>query len=884
MTAWWRRTRGTTDDLEIESELASYVEERAAQLAAEGLAPDEANRRARVEVGGVAAMTRKLHEQRSGSPLRRWGSDAVRDVRHAWRQARRAPALPLVATLTLGLGIGGAAAMFGLIQGVLLTPPPYADPARLVLIAPARVDGVSYDRRPTTAEWLAWRDAARDVDMALYSWSFNYLIRADGSQAVGGMIVTPNFFEVLGLTPIRGRTFLESEAASSGPPTAIILGYELWQRRFGGDPDIVGTSIVISRIPVPVPVVGVMPPGVRFLPDPANATEPGYDAHAPVDFWVAGKVDESQLQARSGNVIGRLAPGASVSTVSAAVAAATARQRATDPSLEQLTATARPLLDVVNEEGRRLLMPLFGAVVLVFVIACANVAGLLLARGIHRQRDYVLQAALGASWQRLLRQALTESLVLAVAGAIAGTACAAAFVALFLEIGQQALPHADTVTVGWPVLAFCALLVPIAAAGAGLIPAVRAAFSERASGLGSTRTTATPGERRLIAGVAVVQVALTIGLLASAALLVRTARHLANVRPGYDISRVLTMSVAAMQGDGWQQFHTVALERVAALPGVRTAAFAWGLPLTGNNWPATLAVVGDGDGDGTRPADQINVPLRAVTPDYFAAMGIGLSEGRAFTDADNREAPLVAIVNRTFVDRYFAKRQMLGRSLTFVGGDAPPSFAVVGVVADTRTEALNEAPEPEVYLSLWQNRATSKHLVVRTSGDPIAMAGRVREAIHEVDPTAAVDNVKTMSTVRDESVASRVFAMHLLVGFSVVATLLALVGLYGVLSLSVGSRIKEMAVRKAVGAQHTQVVSLVLTEGGWLIAVGVALGIALALAIGRAFRGLLFGVQPTDPVTLVSAATLFALLALATCAVPAWRAARVDLMHALRHE
>ena len=884
MTAWWRRRASAkTDDLEIESELVAYVEERTAQGVAAGLDPDEASRRARVEVGGVAAMAQKLREQRSGAGPGRWLRDLARDVRYAFRQGYRSPALSLVAVLTLGLGIGGAAAMFGLIQGVLLTPPPYADPERLVLLAPARVDGVPYDRRPTTAQWLAWRDAARDVDIALYRWTFNFLVRPDGSQAIGGMIVTPDYFKVLGLAPVRGRTFLESEAASAGPPTAVVLGYELWQRSFNGDPDIIGKHVEISRIPAPLPVVGVMPPGVRFLPDPATANEPGYDVHATVDFWVSVRADESQLRARAWNVVGRLAPGASASTADAAVAGAAARERATDPSLEQLTATARPLLEVMNEDGRRLLMPLFGAVVLVFFIACANVAGLLLARGLHRQRAYVLQAALGASWQRLFRQALTESLVLALAGAVAGAACAVGMVALFLKVGQHALPHADAVSVGWPVLAFCALTAPIAAAAAGLVPAARAAFNVRTSGLESSRTTATPGERRLIGGVAAAQIVLTIGLLASAALLVRTARHLADVQPGYDTAHVLTMSVAILQGDAWQRFHTEALERVSALPGVRRAAFAWGLPLTGNSSPATLAVVGGG---GTaRLSDQISVPLRAVTPDYFAAMDIALSEGRVFRESDSEGSPPVAIVNRAFADRYFpAAAQALGRSLRYVDGDDRPTIEIVGVVSDMRTHALHEAAEPEVYLPLWQNRAISKHLVVRTDGHPMAVAGRVREAIHAVDPTAAVEEIKTMSDVREESVASRIFAMHLLVGFSTVATLLALVGLYGVLSLSVGSRVKEMAVRKAIGAQRTQIVSLVLTEGARLIVLGVALGIALALVVGRLFRGLLYGVQPTDPAMLASAATLFALIALATCAVPAWRAARVDLMDALRHE
>jgi putative ABC transport system permease protein len=883
MTAWWRPTRARTDDREIESELASFVEERTAQGVAAGLDPQEASRRARIEAGGVAAMTLKLREQQSEASPGRWLRDFGRDVRYACRQAARAPALALVAVLTLGLGIGGAAAMFGLIEGVLLTPPPYTDPARLVLLAAARLDGVPHDQRPTVAQWLAWRDATREADLALYRWTFNFLVRAEGSQAMSGMVVSPDFFEVTGLAPVRGRTFLESEAASGGPPTAIILGYELWQRGFHGDPDIIGKHVVISRVPAPLPVVGVMPAGIRFLPDPAAANEPGYDVHAPVDFWVSARADESQLQVRGWNVVGRLRPSTSASTVGAAVAGATARLRATDPSLEQLTATVRPLLEVVNEDGRRLLMPLFAAVVLVFVIACANVAGLLLARGLHRQRDYVLQAALGASWQRLFRQALTESLVLALAGALAGAASAVGMVALFLAVGQHALPHADAVSVGWPVLVFCALLAPIAAIAAGLVPAARAAFNQRAGRLESSRTTATLGERRLIGGVAIVQIVLTIGLLAGAALLVRTARHLADVRPGYDTEQVLTMSVTTLQGgDTWQRFHTETLERVSALAGVRRAAFAWGLPLTGNNSPATLAVVGGGED--ARLVDQFSVPVRAVTPDYFAAMDIGLSEGRAFRDSDTAEARPVAIVNRAFVDRYFPRAQPLGRALRYVDTDNRAAIDIVGVVDDMRTDALSEAAEPEVYLPLWQTRATTKHLVVRAEGDPIALAGRVREAIHAVDPTSAVEDVKTMSDVREESIAARTFAMHLLVGFSVVATLLALVGLYGVLSLSVGSRLKEMAVRKAIGAQRTQIVSLVFTEGARLIGAGVALGVVLALLVGRAFRGLLYGVQPADPATLTGAATLFALLALATCAVPAWRAARVKLMDALRHE
>lgn len=883
MTAWWRPGQRRTDADEIEPELAAFVEERTAQGLAAGLEPEEAARRARVEVGGLAAMTRKLREQRAGWAAAQWAGDAVRDIRYALRQGARAPSFGLVVVLTLGLGIGGAAAMFGLIKGVLLTPPPYADPDRLVLLSSARVDGTPDDRRPTTAQWLAWRSATPGLDLSLYRWTFNFLVRQDGSESVGGMMVTPDYFRVLGVQPIRGRVFQESEAASGGPPTAVMLGYECWQRDFSGDPDIIGKTITVSRIPTPVPVVGVMPPGVRFLPDPATASEPGYDLHATVDVWFPVKADESRLTDRAWNVVGRLAGEASVASVDAAVAAAAARQRATDPELEQVTATARPLLEVTNADGRRLLVPLFGAVVLVFLIACANVAGLLLARGLHRQRETALRVALGASWQRIFRQALTESLALAIVGAVAGAVFAAGMIALFLRAGAHALPHAESITVGWPVLLFCALIAPIAAAVAGVLPAARAAFGERTGGLETTRTTATPGERRLIGGVAVLQIVLTVGLLACAALLVRTARHLADVEPGYDTGHVLTMSVAAMTGGTWQRFHAETLERVTAIPGVRRAAYAWGVPLTGNNWPATLTLVG-GDVDAAGLPARISAPLRAVTPDYFDTMGITLRDGRGFGDADDDKAPRVAVVNRAFVSRYASDGQAVGRTLRFTdGGDAPP-LSIVGVVGDMRTDALDAAAIPEVYVPLWQYRAFSKHLVLRTDGDPMAVAGAVRRAIHDVDPTASVEDIRTMTQVREDSIAPRVFAMHLLVGFSGLATVLALVGLYGVLSLSVGSRLKEMAVRKAIGAQRGEIASLVLGEGARLIGLGVAIGLALALAVGRIFRALLFGVQPTDPVTLGAAAVVFAVVALATCAIPAWRAARVNLMTALRHE
>jgi putative ABC transport system permease protein len=807
----------------------------------------------------------------------------IRDVRYAFRQLAKHPGFAIITVLTLGMGIGASAAMFGLIHGVLLSPPPYAEQDRLVLISAARTDGRPYTQRPTTAHWTAWRDRSRSLEsLALYGWTFNFLVLNEGSESLGGMVVNRDYFRVVGLKPTIGREFLDSEAGGGGsPPTAVIIGHDLWRRRFNADPQVLGKTLQISRMPAPLPIIGVMPAGVRFLPDPAAAAEPNYDVNALVDFWLLARVNESQPMSRGWNVVARMRSGVTSPAANAEIAAIAAEVAKSDPALEGLTATAQPLLDVANEEGRRLLVPLVGAVGLVFLIACANVAGLLLARGLQRQSEYALRSALGASWLRIARQSLTENLALALIGALVGGVLAAGMLVLFTAIGDQALPRVDAVSMGWPVFAFGLLAALLGALGSGLLPAARAALRSRFHGLEATRSTASPAERRLVAAVVVLQIVLTVGLLSGAALLIQTARNLARVRPGYDTENILALTVTAMQGDRWKAFHAEALERVATIPGVQYAAFAWGLPLTGNNWPGDIEIIGAATSD--RLAERLTVPLRAVTPDYFAAMGIALVEGRPFRLTDDTDTPRVAIVNRSFVERHLGGSNALGRSIRPFG-NAKVSIEIVGVVSDMRTDDLTGSSQPEVYYPLWQSRAFSKHLVVRTTNNPASVAPSVRRAIAAVDPTAAVEHVKTMAEIRRESQAPRRFAMHLLMGFSVVAMLLALIGVYGVLSLSVGSRTKEIAVRKAVGAEWHGIVRMVLGEGFRLVGLGVVLGAAIALAIGHLLSALLFEVQSTDPAMLTGAALLFSAFALTACAIPAWRATRVDLMEALRRE
>jgi putative ABC transport system permease protein len=807
----------------------------------------------------------------------------IEDIRYALRQLRKNPGFAAAAVMTLGLGIGAAAAMFGLIQGVLLSPPPYSDPDRLVLVSPSRLDGRPYTQGSTIGQWIEWRTASQTLETtALYRWTFNFLVLPDGSESLGGMVVTGNFFKVLGLKPVIGREFTPAEASRTKvPPTGIILGYELWQRKFNSDPAIVGTSIRISRYSAALPVVGVMPPGVRFLPDPANASEPNYDVNARVDFWLSVMPDETQPKARGWSAVSRLRDGATVGQARAELAALAVTQAQGNSDLDGLTTTARPVLEEANKDARGLLVPLFGSVALLFFVACVNVAGLFVARGLQRHREYAMRAALGASRRRLFRQLLTESVVLSMVSAVVGAGLAAGTVTLFKAIGGHAVPRADAVTVGWPVFAFGCVAALVAALVAGLLPAVRASSPHHFQGLKGARSSTSRGERRLLGAIVSVQIIFTVALLAGAALLVRTVKNLATVQPGYEVENILAVTVTTVTPNTFKEFHTRVLERVAALPGVTHAAFVWGLPLTGNKWPGTMELAGQSGSD--RPFDQLSLPLRSVTPDYFEVMGVHLMDGRVFLPSDNADSPRVMVINQTLARRYFPGINPIGRRMNYPGDPKRP-LEIIGVVSDTRTDALSEHAEPEVYLPFWQRGPFSKHLVLRAASDPRALAALVRREVHAVDPTAAVEHATTMAQIRRESIATRTFAMRLLLGFSVLATVLALVGIYGVLSLSVGSRIKEIAVRKAIGAQRHDILRLILGEGCRLIVIGVALGTVVAVLFGRALEAQLFGVKSADPISLAAAAFVFGTVALGACLLPALRAARTDLLTALHHE
>jgi putative ABC transport system permease protein len=822
----------------------------------------------------------------------------MNDLKFTLRQLLKNPGFTAVAVLTLALGIGAASAVFSLIQGVLLTPPPYRDPNRIVLVTPERLDGQRYSGNVPGKQWLEWQAEAQSLEaVAGYGWDFCFLLLPEGSESLQGVAVTKDYFRVLGNKPVLGRAFVDSDASTRETmASAVILGYDLWQRRFHGDPDIIGSTIKLRHNESPpvthtVTVVGVTPAGVRFLPSPRSTSEPNYDVNAHVDFWypIAADPKWSWWQ-----VVARLRDNVTLTQAQTELTAITARQARGDRALQGITAKAQPLTVELNRDGRRLLLPLMGAVMMVLLIACSNVAGLLLARGLQRQQEYAVRCALGAGRLRLVRQVLTESLFLGLLGGGLGVFLAVATVRLLKAIGGFAIPRLDAVTLGWPVVGFCFGLAVLAAALAGLGPALRASRLDPACGMKAAGPASGTGrnERRLLGGVAMLQAGLTLALLTGAGLLIRTVNNLARVRPGYDAQNILTMSVTTMaDANKFIDFHAQALARISALAGVRQVAFGWGLPLTGNKFGnASVKIEGQPD------LEKLAVNGRAVTPEYFDALGIRLAAGRSFRSTDNwndwnfktheyvpGETPFVAVINQALAEKCFPNANPIGKKLrAFPWEDRP--CEIVGVVANTRTESLTKKAEPEIYWCYWQFPPFTKHLVVRTESDPRPLVSAVQRELRAVEPTVAIEHVKTLEQIRSDSVAPQTFAMRLLTGFSLVACGLALVGIYGVLALSVSARKREIAIRIAVGARRWDVLGLVLGEGSRLIAVGVVLGAGVTLVSARVLKAFLFEVEPNDPATLGVIATLFAAVGLMACWGPAHRATKVEPMEALRHE
>jgi putative ABC transport system permease protein len=800
-------------------------------------------------------------------------------LRQGARRLMRDSGFALLAVLMLSVGIAATTAIFTLITGVLLTPPPYENPDELVFMSTARADnrdeaGLFNWPEEVWDEWLA--DAESFDSMAGYRWVFSFLVSNDGSEALEGMMVSEGYFSVVGIEPEIGRAFVDSDSDGTENP-AIILGHDLWVREFDSDPGIIGETVQLSRQP-PATVVGIMPAGVRFLPSPSVAAEPNYDLYEKVDYWLP--IPRQARENPAWNVIARLEPGVTIGEAEAEVAVVIAQHAEEVPAVEGLAARLDPLNGVLNGDAERLLLPLLAAAGLVLLIACGNATALLLIRGLQRQHEYGLRMAIGSGRRRMFGLVIAESVVLAVLSAAAGIVIALALVRLFTAASGDAVPRVEDVAFGWPIVVFGLAAALTGCLVAGLVPAVRAARLNPVDALrlGGPKNSDNQAQRRLLGAVVVGQTALTLALLVGAGLMIRTMVNLDVLKPGYDTRNLLTMSVTAVDGD-LQDFHERALERVAALPGVEGAAFAWGVPLTGNAWPTQLEIEGYAPPD---PTDAVvSLPLRSITSGYFDMLNQPVIVGRDFRVDDRGGAPPVAIVNEAFVDRYFGGGNAIGKNLRRSGSDAPP-FSIIGVIGNSRTNDLTAAATPEVYLSFWQAGAFSKHLVVRSAAPPDVIAGGVQAALRDIAPTVAVENIKTLDEIRGESLASRTFAMELLIGFAVIGCVLTLGGVYSVLSLSVAARRREIAIRSAVGAERGRILNLVIRQGLRLLVIGAVAGVVVAIAASRVLQTWLFGVEAFDPLTLLGATCLFIALGLIACWAPAYRASTIEPVEALR--
>ena len=515
------------------------------------------------------------------------------DLRLALRMLFRKPRFMLIAVLTLALGIGATSAVFSLIEGVLLTPPPYRQSEKLVLVHSLGSDGQPSRQGWAALQWMDWQRQAKSLEgIAAYQWTFNFLIGNDGSESMQGMVVTREYFDITGLQPILGRSFVAAEAGRRTPPV-VLIGYDLWRRKFNGDPHIIGKTIRISRFDTPPTVIGVMPPGVRFLPSPGAAQEPNYNVNGLVQFWIPVTTDPARVKDMQWDVVARLRDGATPARAESELRILASRQAQTERSFEGFTPKIELLSNELNAAGGRILIPLMGAAALVLLIACGNAAALLLVRGLQRQQEYAVRSALGVRRIALFRQIATESLLLSFSGGVIAAGVTIGVVRLFKMLGRHAIPRLDAVTIGWPVLLFGLSAAVLSAMLAGLYPALRASRLDCSEALKSAgpKSSASRGERRLLAGVTIAQTALTLALLVGAGLLIRTMINLSRVQAGYDARHILSMTVTTLQDD-WIAFHRRALDRVKAVPGVEDAAFAWGVPLTGNNWPVPTEIEG----------------------------------------------------------------------------------------------------------------------------------------------------------------------------------------------------------------------------------------------------------------------------------------------------
>jgi putative ABC transport system permease protein len=894
MPDWKEEIRRRLTDLKLEpsreaeiiEELAQHLEDRYSELLAGGATDEQASSAVLAELRGSPLLANQLHRvERSVTqePLV-WGSNwrtsllggLRRDVRFGARMLIKRPGFSLIAIITLALGIGANTSIFSLVQAVLLRPLPLREPERLVtfwLSAPAKgLEEVNL----TQALFAFYRDHSETFEgMAAYDTGSATLTgSASEPERLNNANVTFNYFQVLGQSPLYGRTFTESEDTPGNNHVAII-SHELWQRRFGGDPIVLDKPIRLNN--EAFVLVGIMPPGFDY---PHSAERSDF-RH--IDLWLPLGLDTQNNSYWNYSVTGRLKPGVTLAQAQSEMVRLGHQEGEAD-----IIVVMMPLMERIIGRVQTPVLMLMGAVGFVLLIACANIANLMLVRAAARYREMAIRCCLGASRRRIVAQMLIESVLLGVLGAGLGLLLAAWVINGIKLLSSASIPRLDQARLNPTVLLFTLAAALLTSVLCGLAPALRAARVDLQEALKETaRSTASRASRRLNSAFVIAQIALSLVLLIGAGLLLKSFRNLLAVDPGFRAENVLSGRLELPENEyktaaQVRTFYGQLLERVERLPGVRFAGLCQVVPFSGG---------GDGDEftiEGHEPGRGDPVPVawyRNVTPGYFAAMGIPILKGRAFDYRDTEMSQRVAIVDEKIARTYWPDEDPVGKRIR-VGraSRGNPWLTIVGVVKSVKNRHLDEDARFYLYEPFAQSFDRETFLVMRTTNDPEGMIPIMRQQVAVLDPQLPLYQVETAEQAIARSVGARRLTNLLLACFAVTALLLAMLGIYGVVSLNVSSRINEFGIRMALGAQTGDVLKLVVQQGMRLTLIGVAVGLAAALVLTRLMTSLLYNVAPCDPLTFTVISVLLTLVALVACYLPARGAARVDPLVALRYE
>jgi putative ABC transport system permease protein len=868
----WALVRARDIDREVDDEIASHLDEATEEYIQKGLSPQDARRAAERSFGGVA-QTKEMHRQVRSF---RWVEDLARDLRHALRMLRRSPAFATTAAATLALAIGATTAMFSVLNAILLRPLPYQSPDQLAMLWTE--DPAQNLREGRSALWEVeqWRGQNRSfADMATFDAVSMTLMGADGAEQIVGASVSANLLSLLGVQPVQGRTFSTEEAEQR--QRLVLISHRFWQTRLGGSSDSVGASLVLDGLPSQI--IGILPAGFQV-------------ARLDADVWKSHAISDGTeaLGMRGGDtwfVVGRLRSSVLFDQAQAEMSAIGRRLNDRLPATESSRGiSVVPLrLYMVGPQLRLGLWMLGGGVFCVFLIAAANVTSLSLARGVARAREMAVRAALGASPGRIVRQLLAESVLLAAVSGLIGTLLALVGIRLIRAFGPGNLPRLNEVSVDLRALGWALGISLVTGIVVGLAPAIRTLRRDvRPSGEeGGRSVSGGAGTSRIRRALVVAEFALAIVLLSGAGLLVRSWWKVNGVDPGFRSERVLVIelsaptifSVPAQRVD----LYARVLEQVEAVPGVESAGIIGDLFIS-NTREQVITVEGD---DGA-VSERLRLVRAEVSADFFTTLGTPLLRGRFFSIEDGPDAARVAIINDAMARRSWPLRDPVGRRFKLGPRDSDGTwYTVVGVVADMRRQGLEREPVPQMFEALAQSPPQSVDLFIRTSSDkPLAIAGALRAVVGRVERNAPVYGVAPLEQQLGSYLTQRRFETWLLTSFSVVALLMAAIGIYGLVQYSVATRTQEIGVRIAIGAQANDIFRMIIGEGLALSLTGLALGLVGAWWLGRVGSSLLFGVTAGDPLTFATVSLLLAAVATAACYFPARRATKVDPIVALR--